>query len=75
MDNIENCFTENDYCVILHTENETMVVNVSRKLHPLEIGQAISGLLLLLEPDERHSVSDIALDNVKTNLSYEKSMM
>ena len=71
---MECCITENDYGIILHTENEVMMVDISRKLHPLEIGQAISGLLLLLEPEERVSITEFALNNLN-KLNYEKSMM
>jgi len=74
MKNMECCITENDYGIILHTENEVMMVDISRKLHPLEIGQAISGLLLLLEPEERVSITEFALNNLN-KLNYEKSMM
>lgn len=67
MSQIGENITENDYGIILHTENEVMIVDVSRKLHPLEIGQAITGLLLLLEPDERMSIMESALNNINTN--------
>ncbi len=67
MSQIGDNITENDYGIILHTESEVMIVDVSRKLHPLEIGQAITGLLLLLEPDERMSIMESALNNINTN--------
>jgi len=76
MKQIGDGITDDDFGVIIFSEEGAVVINTSRHLSPLEIQQALIGLLLLLGPNDRQDIFKQALNNINSNdLQFDENIM